>query len=151
RRPHRDGPRAGARAGARARRGDRPERRRPRRTPARRVGGRGVSGQLLLAHGDDGYGLDDAVRTFADEVAATERVEIVPERSPDEAAIDRARLESGTMTLFGAHLAVLRQPLRAAGRSTAAADRLVALVDELPDGSALALVEERPSRDLARP
>lgn len=110
-----------------------------------------MSGQLLLAHGDDGYGLDDAVRTFADEVAATERVEIVPERSPDEAAIDRARLESGTMTLFGAHLAVLRQPLRAAGRSTAAADRLVALVDELPDGSALALVEERPSRDLARP
>jgi DNA polymerase-3 subunit delta len=46
---------------------------------------------------------------------------------------------------------VLRQPLRAAGRSTAAADRLLALVADLPDGSALALVEERPSRDITKP
>ncbi len=55
------------------------------------------------------------------------------------------------MGMFGAHLAVLRQPLRAAGRSTAATDRLLALVAELPDGSALAIVEERPSRDITKP
>jgi DNA polymerase III delta subunit len=110
-----------------------------------------MSAPILLVHGDDGYGMDAAVREFAGEIGAAERVEIVPDRSPDEGAIDRARLEAGTMTLFGAHLAVLRQPLRAAGRSTAAANRLVALVEELPDGSALALVEERPSRDLAKP
>ena len=106
---------------------------------------------LALLHGDDGFGLDLALRAFAESVDATDRVEIVPERSPDEAAIDRARLEAGTMSMFGAHLTVLRQPLRAAGRSTAAADRLVALVEELPPGSALALVEERPSRDIAKP
>ena len=53
--------------------------------------------------------------------------------------------------MFGAHLTVLRQPLRAAGRSNTAADRLVALVDGLPPGSALALVEERPSRDITKP
>lgn len=106
---------------------------------------------LLLAHGDDGFGLDAAVRAFAAEIDATDRVEIVAERSPDESAIDRARLEAGTVSMFGAHLAVLRGPLRAAGRSTTAADRLVALVSDLPDGSALALVEERPSRDLAKP
>lgn len=106
---------------------------------------------LVLLHGDDGFGLDLAVREFAESVDATDRVEIIPERSPDEPAIDRARLEAGTMSMFGAHLTVLRQPLRAAGRSTAAADRLVALVDELPPGSALALVEERPSRDITKP
>lgn len=106
---------------------------------------------LLLLHGDDGFALDTALRDFAREIGADERLEISPERSPDEAAIDRARLEAGSVGMFGAHLAVLRQPLRAAGRSTAAADRLVALVTELPDGSALALVEERPSRDLAKP
>ena len=106
---------------------------------------------LVLLHGDDGFGLDVAVREFADSVDATDRVEIIPERTPDEPAIDRARLEAGTMSMFGAHLTVLRQPLRAAGRSTAAAERLVALVDELPPGSALALVEERPSRDITKP
>ena len=53
--------------------------------------------------------------------------------------------------MFGAHLAVLRQPLKAAGRSTAAADRLLALVTDLPEGSALALGEERPSRDIGKP
>jgi DNA polymerase III delta subunit len=110
-----------------------------------------VSAPLILLHGDDGFGLDLALRDFAAEVEATERVEIVPGPTPDEAAIDRARLEAGTMSMFGAHLAVLRQPLRAAGRSTAAADRLVALVEELPDGSALALLEERPSRDAGKP
>ena len=106
---------------------------------------------LLLLHGDDGFGLDVALREFASSVDATERVEIIPGATPDEAAIDRARLEAGTMSMFGVHLTVLRQPLKAAGRSTAAADRLLALVSGLPDGSALALVEERPSRDITRP
>ena len=110
-----------------------------------------MTAPLLLLHGDDGFGLDLALRDFATSIDATERVEIVPERTPDEPALDRARLEAGTMSMFGAHLTVLRQPLRAAGRSTAAADRLVGLVDGLPDGCALALVEGRPSRDIARP
>jgi DNA polymerase-3 subunit delta len=110
-----------------------------------------MTASVLLVHGDDGFGLDTAVVDFAAEVGATDRVEITPDRSPDEGAIDRARLEAGTVGMFDTHLAVLRQPLRAAGRATAAADRLLALVTELPDGSALALVEERPSRDLARP
>ena len=78
---------------------------------------------LLLLYGDDGFELDTAMRAFATEVGDTERIEIVPERTPDEAAIDRARLEAGTMSMFGVHLAVLRQPLKAAGRSTTAADR----------------------------
>jgi DNA polymerase III delta subunit len=110
-----------------------------------------VSTSLLLLHGDDGFGLDTALAEFAGEIDATDRAEIIPERTPDEAAIDRARLESGTVSMFGAHLAVLRQPLKAAGRSTAAADRLLALVTDLPEGSALALVEERPSRDIGKP
>jgi len=110
-----------------------------------------VSAPLLLVHGDDSFGMDVALRAFATEVDATERIEIIPDRTPDEAAIDRARLEAGTMSMFGVHLAVLRQPLKAAGRSTAAADRLLALVRDLPDGSALALLEERPSRDITKP
>ena len=110
-----------------------------------------MSVALLLTHGDDGFGLDAAVADFARAADATDRVDIVPERSPDEAAIDRAILEAGTVGMFGMHLAVLRQPLRAAGRSTAAAERLLALVNDLPDGAALGLVEERPSRDYAKP
>jgi DNA polymerase III delta subunit len=110
-----------------------------------------MTAPLLLLHGDDGFGLDVALREFASSVDATERIEIIPGSTPDEAAIDRARLEAGTMSMFGVHLAVLRQPLKAAGRSTATADRLLALVGELPDGSALALVEERPSRDITKP
>ncbi len=110
-----------------------------------------MSAPLLLLHGDDAFGLDIALREFATQVDATERIEIMPVSTPDEAAIDRARLEAGTMSMFGVHLAVLRQPSRAAGRSAAAADRLIALVADLPDASALALVEERPSRDIARP
>ncbi len=106
---------------------------------------------ILLAHGDDGFGLDAAVRDFAASVDAVDRVEIVPAGSPDEAAIDRARLEAGTASMFGAHLTVLRQPLRAVGRSSAATDRLLAVIGELPAGSALALVEERSSRDAGRP
>ena len=110
-----------------------------------------MSVSLVLLHGDDAFGLDAALTEFARDADAADRAEIVPERTPDEAAIDRARLEAGTVGMFGSHLAVLRQPLKAAGRSTAAADRLVALVSELPDGSALALVEERPSRDVTKP
>jgi DNA polymerase III delta subunit len=53
--------------------------------------------------------------------------------------------------MFGTHLAVLRGPLRAAGRSPSAADRLLALVSGLSAGAALALVEERPSREVGRP
>ena len=110
-----------------------------------------MSVPLLLAHGDDGFGLDQAVARFATAVGAEDRVEIMPERSPDEAAIDRARLESGSVGLFGMRLAVLRQPLRAAGRSTAATERLLALVQELPEGAALALVDVRSTREATRP
>ena len=110
-----------------------------------------MSTPLILLHGDDGFGLDLALRSFAQSVDATDRIEIVPDRTPDEGALDRARLGAGTMGMFGAHLTVLRQPLKAAGRSTAAANRLLALVDELPAGAALALLEERPSRDIGKP
>lgn len=110
-----------------------------------------MSAPLILLHGDDGLGLDIALGEFAASIDAAERSEIMPERTPDEGAIDRAQLEAGTISMFGAHLAVLRQPLRAAGRSTAAADRLLALVSGLPDGAALALVELRPSRDITKP
>jgi DNA polymerase III delta subunit len=106
---------------------------------------------LLLAHGDDSFGLDQVLRAFAQRIGAEERVEIVPLSTPDEAAIDRATVAAGTMGLFGSPLAVLRQPLRAAGRSTAAAEKLVALVHDLPDGASLALVDVRSSRDAARP
>jgi DNA polymerase III delta subunit len=110
-----------------------------------------MSVSLLLAHGDDGFQLDQLVREFAARVGADDRVEIVPGGSPDEAAIDRAGIEAGTVGLFGSHLAVLRQPLRAAGRSSAATERLLGLVERLPDGAALALVDVRASRDAARP
>jgi DNA polymerase III delta subunit len=110
-----------------------------------------VTTALLLVHGDDGFAIDQALAAFAAGVDAAERTDIVPERSPDEAAIDRARLESATVGMFGAHLAVLRQPIFAAGRSNAAGDRLLALVAELPEGAALALAELRPSRDAAKP
>jgi DNA polymerase III delta subunit len=110
-----------------------------------------MSASLLLAHGDDSFGLDQVLRTFAERIGADDRVEIVPSGSPDEAAIDRAGVEAGTVGMFGTHLAVLRQPVRAAGRSTAAAERLLSLVTDLPDGAALALVDLRPSRDAAKP
>lgn len=106
---------------------------------------------LLLVHGDDAFGIDQALAAFAARLEVAERTEIAPERSPDEAAIDRARIESATVGMFGAHLVVLHQPIFAAGRSIAATDRLLALVAELPDGAALALAELRPSRDAGRP
>jgi len=110
-----------------------------------------MTAALLLVHGDDGFGIDQALAAFAAHLEVAERTEIAPERSPDEAAIDRARVESATVGMFGAHLVVLHQPIFAAGRSIAATDRLVALVADLPEGAALALAELRPSRDAGRP
>jgi DNA polymerase III delta subunit len=110
-----------------------------------------MSASLLLVHGDDSFEVDRTLAAFATRIDASDRVEIVAERSPDEDAIGRAGLEAASVGLFGARLAVLRQPVRAAGRSTAAADRLLRLVAELPDGSALALADLRPSRDATRP
>ena len=110
-----------------------------------------MNGALLFVHGDDAYEIDRELAGFARRIDTTDRVEIVPERSPDESAIDRARLEAGSVGLFGAHLAILRQPLRAAGRSTAATDKLMGLVRDLPDGSVLALADLRGSRDATRP
>jgi DNA polymerase III delta subunit len=110
-----------------------------------------MTAALLLVHGDDDFGIDQALTAFAARIGVAERTDITPERSPDEAAIDRARLESATVGMFGAHLVVLHQPIFAAGRSNVANDRLLALVAELPDGAALALAELRPSRDTGRP
>jgi DNA polymerase III delta subunit len=109
-----------------------------------------VNVPLLLAHGDDGFQLDQLLDAFARRIGADDRAEIVPDRSPDEAALDRARLEAGSLGMFGVRLAVLRQPLRAAGRSTAAGERLMALARDLPDGAALALVDVRSTRDAGR-
>jgi DNA polymerase III delta subunit len=53
--------------------------------------------------------------------------------------------------MFGAHLVVLHQPILAAGRSTAATDKLLGLIAQLPEGAALALAELRPSRDAGKP
>ena len=106
---------------------------------------------LLLVHGDDGFRIDQVLAAFSARIEVAEKTEITPERSPDEGAIDRARLESATVGMFGAHLVVLRQPIVAAGRSNAANDKLLALVTELPEGAALALAELRPSRDAAKP
>ena len=105
---------------------------------------------LLLAHGDDGFAIGQAVADLAASLGDPDRTDLTPERSPDEAILERAQVEAASIGLFGAHLVVLHQPLRAAGRSSAAADRLLALVSELPDGSALALAEARPSRDVAK-
>jgi DNA polymerase-3 subunit delta len=110
-----------------------------------------MSVPLLLAHGDDSFQLDQVVAAFAKRVGADERVEIYAERSPDEAAVDAARVEAASVGMFGVRLAVLRQPLRAAGRSTAAGDKLIALARDLPDGAALALVDVRTTRDAAKP
>ncbi len=115
------------------------------------VSGESVIAQVLLVHGDDGFEIGRALAAFEVEVGALDRDEIVPDRSPDETAIDGARLAAASVGLFGAHLAVLHQPLRAAGRSLVAADRLLALVTQLPDGAALALAETRTSRDVGKP
>ena len=106
---------------------------------------------LMLAYGDDGFQLAAVVDEFAARIGALERTELRPERSPDESLIDRAAVEAASVPLFGGlHLVVLHQPIRAAGRSAAALTRLGELVSALPDGAALALVEERTSRDVGR-
>ena len=110
-----------------------------------------VSGSVLLAHGDDAYEIDRAVSAFAARVGAADLVVLSPDRTPDEPLLERAQLESASLGLFGAPCVVVRQPLRAAGTSTAAADRLLALVEGIADGAALALAELRPSRDAGRP
>lgn len=107
--------------------------------------------QLLLAHGDDGFSIDRAIAAFAAQIGATTRTELVPERSPDEAIVERAQVEAATIGMFDLHLVVLRQPSRAAGRSTSAAERLVALVRDLPEGGALAIADLRTSRDAGKP
>lgn len=76
---------------------------------------------------------------------------LTPDRTPDEPLLERAQLEAASLGLFGAHCVVVRQPLRAAGTSSAAAERLLALVEGIADGAALALAELRPSRDAGRP
>lgn len=110
-----------------------------------------MSVTLLLAHGDDGFAIGQAVAELAASLGDPDRTDLTPERSPDEAILDRARVEAASIGLFGPHLVVLHQPLRAAGRSSSAAEKLLTLVGDLPDGSALALAEARPSRDLAKP
>jgi DNA polymerase III delta subunit len=110
-----------------------------------------VSRTLLLAHGDDGFAIGESIAALAASLDDADRVDLTPERSPDEALLDRAWVEAASIGLFGAHLVVLHQPLRAAGRSSSAADKLLALVSGLPDGAALALEETRPSRDVAKP
>ena len=106
---------------------------------------------LLLAHGDDAFQIDLAVAAFAERAGANDRVTLVAERSPDEPVLDRAALETASVGMFGTHCVVLRQPLRAAGTSSLAADKLIALVERLPAGAVLALAELRPSREARRP
>jgi DNA polymerase III delta subunit len=110
-----------------------------------------MSGSVLLAHGDDSFEIDRAVAAFGQRVGASGTVVLAPDRLVDESVVERARLETASVGMFGSPLIVLRQPLRAAGTSNAAADGLVALVETLPDGAALALAELRPSRDVGRP
>lgn len=106
---------------------------------------------LLLAHGDDGFAIGRAVAELAASLGDPDRTDLTPDRSPDEAILDRAQVEAATVGMFGPHLVVLHQPLRAAGRSSAAEEKLLGLVSGLPDGSVLALAEARPSRDVTRP
>jgi DNA polymerase III delta subunit len=110
-----------------------------------------VSGSVLLAHGDDAFEIDQALVAFGERVGSTGTVMLAAERPADEAVLTRAKLETAAVGMFGSPLVVLRQPLRAAGTSSAAADRLLDLVQTLPDGATLALAELRPSRDLGRP
>ena len=110
-----------------------------------------MSVTLLLAHGDDGFAIGQAVGELAASLGDPDRADLTPDRSPDEAILDRAQVEAASIGLFGPHLVVLHQPLRAAGRSSVAAEKLLGLVSRLPDGSALALAEARPSRDIAKP
>src|SRR5437868_3767071 len=110
-----------------------------------------MTATLLLAHGDGAFAISHAIAELAASLGDADRVDLTPERSPDEAMLDRARLEAASVGLFGAHVVVVRQPMRAAGRSLAGEEKLLSLVRDLPDGGALALAEERPSRDIGKP
>jgi DNA polymerase III delta subunit len=110
-----------------------------------------MTAALLFVHGDDDFGIDESLAAFAARIDVAERTEITPERSPDDAALDRARLESATVGMFGAHLVILHQPILAVGRSNATTDKLLGLIAQLPEGAALALAELRPSRDAGKP
>jgi DNA polymerase III delta subunit len=110
-----------------------------------------VTTSLLLAHGDDAFAIARTVAELATELGDADRVDLVPERSPDEALLERARLEAASVGLFGAHLVVMHQPIKAAGRALSGEEKLLGLVRDLPDGGALALMEERPSRDVGKP
>ena len=106
---------------------------------------------VLLAHGDDGFELELTLDAFAQRIGVVDRTELVAERRPDERLIDRVAVEVASIPLFGGrHLVVLRQPLQAVGPSSAALERLVRMVRELPADGALALVELRPSRDVGK-
>jgi hypothetical protein len=52
-----------------------------------------MTSALILVHGDDGFGSDQALAAFAAHLEVAERTAIAPELSTDEAAIDRARVE----------------------------------------------------------
>jgi DNA polymerase III delta subunit len=110
-----------------------------------------LSATLLLAHGDDGFAIGQALSDLARSLGDPDRTDLSPERSPDEPILERAVLEAASIGLFGPHLVVLHQPLRAAGRSSSGAERLLGLISGLPEGAALALAETRSSRDLAKP
>jgi DNA polymerase III delta subunit len=110
-----------------------------------------MTSSLLLAHGDDAFAIARSVAELATQLGDADRVDLVPERSPDEALLDRARVEAASVGLFGEHLVVVRQPIKAAGRALSGEEKLLRLVRDLPDGGALALMEERPSRDVAKP
>lgn len=105
---------------------------------------------ILLAHGDDSFSIDRAIRAFGTTLGATAKTELTPDRSPDDALLDRAQVDAATVGMFDVHLTVLRQPTRAAGRSTAAAEKVLRLVRELPEGAALAIVDVHASRDAAK-
>src|SRR5438094_765218 len=117
----------------------------------RRGAGQPVTTSLLLAHGDDSFAIAAAVVELASELGDPDRIDLAPERSPDEALLDRARLEAASVGLFGPHLVVVHQPLRAAGRSLSGEEKLLGLVRDLPEGAALALAAERPSRECGKP
>ena len=72
-----------------------------------------MSAALLLAHGDDGFGIGRAVGELAISLGDPDRTDLAPERSPDEPILERAALEAASIGLFGPHLVVLHQPLRA--------------------------------------
>jgi len=110
-----------------------------------------MTATLLLAHGDDAFAIAQAVAQLAASLGDADRIDLAPERSPDEGILDRAGVEAASVGLFGAHLVVLHQPLRAAGRSLSGEEKLLGMARTLPDGAALAFAEERPSRDIGKP